>query len=409
MMDSGRAHAFVGRTFGLWIALVALAACGGGGATDPGSSSPDAGPPMPTSDAGPGDDAAPGDDDAGPTPMDAAMPADDAATPTEDAGPACPTGYAGEDCAECAPGYTDFGGVCVLGCDAVGDDALDCGVGGECMISPADGTRFCACSDGYAGAACDTCREGWSPSGSRCTLDPPPALGLALWLDADDSDSIDVDGAMRVTAWRDHRGLGDLAATPTTTITRPTYRPTGRNDRGAIDFDGVDDQLALSSFTGLSSTDIEVVVAGEFGGDAPVGIFAALTGTSGWAFLVERTSSTDLTATYRSTPGATGGVQVVAERGAPNRPMWVSVTHQTSAPNDTLVIFAADGATDAAAVHLFPMPSTVLPSPLNLRFGRTQNGRLTGPLYEVLIYSRRLSVAERAQVTLYLREKWDLP
>jgi len=212
---------------------------------------------------------------------------------------------------------------------------------------------------------------------------------------------------MRVTEWSDRRGL-DVVATPTAVITRPTYQPTGRNERGTLAFDGVDDQLAVSNFTGLGATDVEVIVAGDFRGELPTGIFAALTGTSDWALLIERVSGTDLRATYRSTPGTSGGVEVLVDRAAALRPMYVSVTHQTSTPSDSLAVFASDGATEAAGLHLFPAPSARLPSPIGLRIGRTQNGRLQGEIYEVLVYSRRLSVAERAQVALYLRQKWDL-
>jgi len=180
------------RSLRILAAFSALVACGGGGGgTD---ALPDAGTAPTDAGATPREDAGttPAEDAGGTDPMgDAGAPVDDdAGTPVdEDAGAPCPAGYTGEGCAECAAGYTDFGGVCVIGCEAMGDDALDCGLGGACMIDPADGTRFCACSDGYEGDSCETCSAGWSASGRRCTLDPPPALGLTLWLDADEADS----------------------------------------------------------------------------------------------------------------------------------------------------------------------------------------------------------------------------
>ena len=45
---------------------------------------------------------------------------------------------------------------------------------------------------------------------------------------------------------------------------------------------------------------------------------------------------------------------------------------------------------------------------LTVRVGRTQAGFLKGDLYEVLIYTRRLTVSEREEVTAYLDAKWGL-
>ncbi|HJK92334.1 MAG TPA: hypothetical protein RMH85_22820 [Polyangiaceae bacterium LLY-WYZ-15_(1-7)] len=371
-------------------------------------------------DAGDGDAGVAMMDDASTPPSDGGMPGEDAATPDEDGGLAdggaepdastCPRGYAGEDCMECAEGWVEgMDRECIPGCDATGEDAFECGPGSECLLSPADGLRYCVCLDGYEGEMCDTCSEGFERVGSTCRLISPPALGLALWLDGDAMDSIDVDSEMRLTDWRDRRGLGGIVATPTTGIARPLYRPEGRNGRGAVDFDGENDQLIVNGFTGLSSTDIEVVVAGEFRGELPAGIFGALTGTSAWAFMIERSADRDFRVLFRNPPGTSGGVETVVERDAPAGPMYVAATHMASSSNDTLAIFAADGADESSGLHLFGAPSSPLPSPLNLRIGRTQNGRLLGRVYEVLVYSRRLSVSERAEVATYLRAKWNLP
>jgi hypothetical protein len=64
----------------------------------------------------------------------------------------CPTGYVGETCEQCALGYRDDEGSCVLTCDAAG---LTCGAREVC-----DDSGFepqCVCSEGYSGPACDGC------------------------------------------------------------------------------------------------------------------------------------------------------------------------------------------------------------------------------------------------------------
>ncbi|HJL15799.1 MAG TPA: calcium-binding EGF-like domain-containing protein [Sandaracinaceae bacterium LLY-WYZ-13_1] len=380
---------------------LALAGCDGG---DGDPAPVDGGPPT-EGDAGPRamDDAGPpASDDAGPTVEPDGGPAPD------DGGASCPPRYAGEDCTECAEGYLDWGdGECRPGCDVTGPDALDCGIGAECFLSPADGERYCLCLDGYTGDDCDECAEGWQRVGSTCQLVPPPALGLVLWLDADEPGTLDLDAEMGVREWRDRRGLAGAVAESVTAVGRPAYLPDGRDGRGAVEFDGVDDLLAVHGFSDLGSADFEVVVAADPQGSAPTGLFGALTGTSGWAFMVERHTENDFRAIYRSTPGSSGGQTAVVERTNPPLPLYVFATHQTSGSLDTLALFASDGA-DQASGLLNVNPSSPLDSPINLRIGRTQSARMEGPIYEVLVYSRRLSVSDREAVALYLREKWHL-
>lgn len=393
-------------TVSLWLVAAAIAGCGGGDddGTDASTPMPDAGSPR---DAAMGEDAAMGSDggaedggelDAGET--DAGE--TDAGT---DAG--CPVGMAGPDCEECAPGYILRGaGECVATCAI--EDAIECGDHGACAVSPLDESLYCECESGYEGAACDTCEEGFDLDGGECVLPNPPALGLSLWLDADATDSLTLSASNEVLSWADRRSFITLEATPTTGTARPTYQPTGRNGRGAVDFDGVNDQLALNGYNGLSATDFEIIFAGEPSGATPVGLVGALSGTSDWAVMVDRHESNDFRFTFRRPPGTTGGQTVVVDRMAPARPMYVVATHQSSGPNDSMAIFASDDPMEAAGVSLLGTSGSIAGN-LNLRIGRTQDGRLDGKVYEILIYTRRLSVDERAEVTSYLRAKWNLP
>lgn len=392
-------------TVSLWLVAAAIAGCGGDDdGTDASTPMPDGGSPM--GDAGMRDDAAMGTD-AG-TPEDAGeTDAGETDAGESDAG-GCPVGMAGPDCEECAPGYVDrFGtGECVATCEV--EDAIDCGDHGACMESPLDGSLLCQCESGYEGAACDMCEEGFDSVGGECELPDPPALGLSLWLDADAPDSLTLGASNEVLGWADRRSFVALEATPTTGIARPTFQPTGRNGRGAVDFDGVDDQLALNGYNGLSATDFEILFAGEPSGATPIGLIGALSGTSDWAVMVDRHESNDFRFTFRRPPGTTGGQSVVVDRAAPARPMYVAATHQSSAAMDSLAIFASDDPMEAAGVSLLGTSGPIAGN-LNLRIGRTQAGRMDGKVYEILIYTRRLSVDERAEVTSYLRAKWNLP
>jgi hypothetical protein len=395
-------------TFALLISFVLLAACGGGGDdvapdTDGGPITMmmgDAGSMVPEADGGVMPEI-----DGGATPD-----IDGGVTPEIDSGVECPDGMAGPTCEDCAPGFVDMigDGTCEPGCDATGADALDCGAHGACMYSPADGLRYCACDEGYDGAVCDVCETGFFPSGGACELDEPPALGLSLWLDADATDTIDLNASMQVTAWRDRRSFITLEALPTTGIAQPAFQPTGRNGRGSVVFDGTDDQMTINGYNGLSATDFEIIFAGEPNGST-VGLIGAQSGTTDWAVMIDRQDSTDFRLTYRRPPGTTGGNDVTVDRASPARPMYIAASHQSSGATDSLAIFASDDPSEASGVYLFPAPSAPIGSTLNLRIGRTQAGRMSGKIYEILIYSRRLTVAEREEVATYLRAKWNLP
>jgi hypothetical protein len=96
----------------------------------------------------------------------------------------CHGGYDGETCDGCSDGYQMTGsGVCMLDTCANGLSCngngtcewnADEGVAGECSCEGNFAGADCsACTEGFVGAACDTCDLGYVPlSGGRCILDP---------------------------------------------------------------------------------------------------------------------------------------------------------------------------------------------------------------------------------------------
>ncbi len=126
----------------------------------------------------------------------------------------CLEGYAGDTCDECAEGFVNEGLECVPGpgpcdanpcpdlhpgehrdrCEVQGDDAVclcdfgyddvegvcteqvvcdpetTCASHGSCTGNGLE----CKCDDGYDGANCDACADGWEPQGSDCVPVEPP-------------------------------------------------------------------------------------------------------------------------------------------------------------------------------------------------------------------------------------------
>ena len=334
----------------------------------------------------------------------------DAGSPPEDTGPesdsgSCPEGYAGAACDECAAGYHEprSDGVCVPTCEV-----LVCGDFASCASEPLGGEALCVCNEGHEGDDCATCSEGYEAgAGGNCGLISPPLGNLMLWLDAADEESITVDSSDLVTRWDDRRAWVDDFAVPTAGISRPAYLAEGRNGRGVIEFDGSTDQMKVDGFTGLSSTDFEIVWAGEPAPTAPTAILGGISGTSNWAVMLDRDTTTDFSMTVRTPAGTTGGETIDLMRNSGVRPMYVFASRKTSGAGiDTYAMWASDSTMDAFEA----VPSTTggIASPLTLRIGRTQAGFMEGQMYEILIYTKRLANAERDEVRAYLRAKWNL-
>jgi hypothetical protein len=88
-------------------------------------------------------------------------------------------------------------------------------------------------------------------SGSIPTVSwTPAAITTTLWLDAADTSTITQSGGF-VNTWTDKSGTGKNATQFGSA--RPTYAATGLNGLPAIDFNGSNDDLVLSSTVGLNS------------------------------------------------------------------------------------------------------------------------------------------------------------
>ena len=87
--------------------------------------------------------------------------------------------------------------------------------------------------------------------GSKILAKPTQISDCVLWLDADDKESIVLNGAT-VSDWLDKSGGGDHVYQSSSSY-QPTYVANSINGRGAIDFDGIDNRLyrGNSSINGL--------------------------------------------------------------------------------------------------------------------------------------------------------------
>jgi hypothetical protein len=87
----------------------------------------------------------------------------------------------------------------------------------------------------------------------------PTEISTALWLDAEDTSTITLNGST-VSQLADKSGNGRNAAQATATA-QPTYNATGINSKPSLIFDGVDDSLSTVANLGISGNSLFTIVA----------------------------------------------------------------------------------------------------------------------------------------------------
>jgi hypothetical protein len=429
-----------------------LAACGGPG--DPmNTPTPDAGIHAPAPDAG---------DPEGDAGIHGSTP--DAGAASLDAGASeCPEGYKGPRCDQCAPGYQDGNGdgVCSLACDATGDLAPQCGHG-RCFIDPTIDGRACACEEGYVGAACDTCDEGYAdPTGGgvcarictldcgpygacrlepddaercecqagyegevcelcaagyapvgdgSCALDTPDTAGLELWLDAADAASLDVVRGGAVSTWRDRRRVrGALALTAPAAARQPSYEASGLAGHPAVRFDGVDDRLSVEAFTAFGGEDYTAFVVLQPLSRMPSGVFSASDRELGPALGLALYDPD--TRFIHGLPGMPNARDVAASAAfLPAEPMVLGVRRWTSGLLDHLRMYGRVGGDPLGIEEDDNVLSVGDLGALDFALGvGPGGGSLNGVVGELLVYRRALDNAEMQRVLEYLAAKWSVP
>jgi hypothetical protein len=215
---------------------------------------------------------------------------------------------------------------------------------------------------------------------------PVPTAGLSLWLDA--TWGVGLDGASsRVAAWANRAG-SDTASQATTAL-MPVLALSAQNGRNAIEFDGADDHLLLSSplapsplsiFVTCLVTDLSAI-RGFLGAPGSTTSFGYRQDTSGKLNLT-RQNAVD----YLSTAGPATGV-------------WAQIDVVWDGSIASHFLNGVANGTNAF--------STAATASISL-VGRCINSSMKGRIGEILYFSRALSLAERQQVRNYLIAKWGI-
>lgn len=224
---------------------------------------------------------------------------------------------------------------------------------------------------------------------------PAGLAGLQGWFRADagvyaDAGSTPAGNGDPVQEWQDQSGQGN-DATEATAGDRPVFRTSQVNGYPAVDFNiAADTRLGLDSSMGLDRFHLfyvarfDTVEGAILSGD--VGSKAIIVVVSTTAIRARDDGGTFPAGTITGAPFSTG--------------TWYLLEEEYDAGTRTVRRDGTTLLTETRAGETFT-------------FGRvgnnpTPDGRLRGDLAEMLLYDRELSVADAAQVRLYLNDKYGL-
>ena len=220
---------------------------------------------------------------------------------------------------------------------------------------------------------------------------PLEISGLQLWLDANDSSTITLNGST-VSQWNDKSGNG-YNVSQSTASNQPTYQSAVLNSKSVVRFDGSGDVLTNTT-------------------DTPVG------GSTNRTVFVVFNSNTGITAKYplalgnSTSTGQTFGIsQEIGVRVNSGYQIWTTSVDSTHA----IVTIILDGTstTDLSAWKNGSSLSAYTPSAqtINTTSGilvgnGPSGGNLNGDVAEIIVYNSALSTSDRESVESYLSTKW---
>ena len=226
----------------------------------------------------------------------------------------------------------------------------------------------------------------------------PDELGadLALWLDAEDTDSITLNGST-VSQWRDKSGNARHASQATASL-QPTYLATGFNSNPSIDFDGLSEQLTTSYVLdfpfSISAAVQNDVASGDVRGVVGSGrlrpALGILTSAPAQDSFALWNPGRDRGA-YINNTQTTVPVILYSDAASDNRLGWNIYVDGSNAGQANENI----GSLDTADV-------------ITIGYTRTGLTYWDGRISEVVITSQTLSTADRQKLEGYLAWKWDL-
>ena len=219
---------------------------------------------------------------------------------------------------------------------------------------------------------------------------PTSISGLQLWLDADDSSTITLNGST-VSQWNDKSG-NDYHVSQATASSQPTYTASALNSKSVVRFDGNDELTSLDTVVGGSTNRTVFVVFNSTGGSIQYGVTLGDSTSIGQSFSVSREIGVRVNSGYRT---------------------WTTAVDSTHA----IVTIVLDGTSttdllawkNGSSLTVDLTSSRTINTAAGFIIGNgSSGGNLTGDVAEIIVYNSALSTSDRQSVESYLSTKWGI-
>lgn len=233
---------------------------------------------------------------------------------------------------------------------------------------------------------------------TRPAFTPNVISGLAAWFDAADLASLTLDGSNNVSQWNDKSGNARHAA-QATAANRPAYLTNQLNGRAAVRGNG---SSTFLSFTGADlSAGYTLLAVYDIASTSASGIFGQYpasgtgNGIAFWSGLC-RTGRSGATVSFPT------GIPTAA-----GTPVATVITFDGTNPTANVAFLANWNATDrtgtATQIAGTPAAGTAYVGAVN-----PSDSPSSANIYEIAIYNRQITTAERTLLTQYVTSKWGI-
>ena len=265
-----------------------------------------------------------------------------------------------------------------------------------------------------------------------------PISGYELWLDSSDASKFTYSSGSVVSSWTDKSSNGYVFQ-PTSTSVAPTRTGT-QNSKSTLVFDGTDDMLLSTAATSTwkflhDGTQSTVIIAYKDTRtpststnytllDTTQNPFASVTaGTQGYTIGVD-TSSIDsyvhdgVIASGQTNPASVYNFGYIDSAKQNTWTVVVDLIDVNNATNSQKILKYVsqatypDSANTSGVLGPFSANSASPTSPLTIGKINYSSSAYTypikGEIAEIVIYKRKLSVAEKTEMVTYLKSKWNI-
>lgn len=244
-----------------------------------------------------------------------------------------------------------------------------------------------------------TSGNSWKRAALSTWSELPVTANLELWLDANDSSTITLNGST-VSQWDDKSG-NNYHVSQGTASNQPTYVTSVLNSKNIVRFDGVNDIISNAS-------------AQPVAGSASRTIFYVFSCNSTF-----NGSNQEYGLYFGLASPANGGVIAISQELAVRVSNGYRVFNQSNDDGSHAIISAVQNGTNVSNYSMWKNGSALsatstVSRALNIEAGISVGAHpaisnwLDGDIAEVIVYSSALSTSDRESIESYLSDKWGI-